>query len=60
MTKYKIDDLVEETEVIEGFVAVLVKKLRDGYWKVRVPMGLNSSYEVWHEEDFKLCKGDLV
>ena len=27
--EYKIDDLVEETEVIEGFVAVLIKKLRD-------------------------------
>jgi hypothetical protein len=50
--KYKIDDLVEEND---GFVAVLVKKLKDGYWKVVIPMDKYYK-EVWHEEDFKLCK----
>ena len=30
MTKYKIDDLVDEADVIEGFAATLVKKLKDG------------------------------
>ena len=54
--KYKIDDLVEEIVGVdweEGFVAVLVKKLKDGYWSVLIPMG-NYYKEVWHEDDFKL------
>ena len=53
--KYKIDDLV--IDIIDGFNAFLVKKLKNGYWRVNIPMGRNY-YDVWHEEDFSLYRED--
>jgi len=48
MDNYKKGDCVVTQD---GFYAHLIKKLKDGYWEVLIPMGKYYK-DIWHEEDF--------
>tara|TARA_R100001591_G_scaffold57052_1_gene66613 strand:- start:158 stop:328 length:171 start_codon:yes stop_codon:yes gene_type:complete len=50
MDNYKKGDCVVTQD---GFNAHLIKKLKDGYWEVLIPMGKYYK-DVWHEEDFTI------
>ena len=47
---YKKDDCVADED---GFNAFLIKRLKDGYWDVLIPMDKYYN-DVWHEDDFSL------
>ena len=51
---YKKDDCVADED---GFNAFLVKRLKDGYCDVLIPMGKYYK-DVWHEDDFSLYEED--